>query len=448
MNEPFTAAEPGRRAPDAHGTAATLLASTLAAHRPALLARLLRQFGLAHLERVEDALQQAGLQAMATWPAAGPPAQPAAWLLTVARHAAIDQWRVDRPLQPWPDDPEIDAAQALPAALHTPAPAGRFGGELDDDELALLLAACHPAVPLASQVLLALRCLTALDLATLADALFTTEAALAQRLARARAALAPQTLAVPAGPALAERRAAVLATLWLMYGEGSKAAARQGERAAGEAAARRLCWEAIRLARALAAHPATAHADADALAALLLFHGARLTGRLDEAGDIVPLPGQARDRWDGGMLRLAVHHLQRAQRATTLSRYHLLAGMAAEHALAPSYAQTDWARIVQWYHLLTQLDPTPAPRLGQAIALAEAGEAEQARAQLLRLLPQVPAALRPHTLAGLAQAHWRLGDREAALAWQDQAIAAARHPADARMLRRRRVELAGPAPSA
>ena len=428
----------------AEASAAALLEHTLATQRPALLARLLRHFGLAHLGLVEDALQQACLQALATWPTAGRPAQPAAWLMTVARHAAIDQWRAIRPWQAWSDDLDTDDEWTADPALTTPAPAGRFAGELDDDELALLFAACHPAVPLASQVLLALRCLTPLDLATLADALFTTEAALAQRLARARPALAQQTLAVPAGPALAERRAAVMATLWLMFGEGSKAAGRQGERAAGEAAARRLCWEAIRLARALAAHPATAHADADALAALLLFHGARLTGRLDEAGDIVPLPGQARDRWDGGMLRLAVHHLQAAQRATTLSRYHLLAGMAAEHALAPSYAQTDWARIVHWYTLLTRLDPTPAPRLGQAIALAEAGEAAQAQALLLRLLPQVPAALRPHTLAGLAQAQWRLGDRSGALSCLDQAIAAARHPADARMLQRRRDAMAGP----
>jgi RNA polymerase sigma-70 factor, ECF subfamily len=436
------------QAPPADHPATAQLAQTLAAQRPALLARLLRHFGLAHLGLVEDALQQACLQALATWPSTGQPAQPAAWLMTVARHAAIDQWRVLRPLQALPDDAGADDAPADHPALATPAPAGRFAGELDDDELALLFAACHPAVPLASQVLLALRCLTPLDLATLADALFTTEAALAQRLARARPALAQQTLAVPAGPALAERRAAVMATLWLMFGEGSKAAGRQGERAAGEAAARRLCWEAIRLARALAAHPATAHADADALAALLLFHGARLTGRLDDAGEIVPLPGQARDRWDGGMLRLAVHHLQAAQRATTLSRYHLLAGMAAEHALAPSYDQTDWAGIVRWYHLLTQLDPTPAPRLGQAIALAEAGEAASAQALLLRLLPQVPAALRPHTLAGLAQARLRLGDRAGALSWLDQAIAAARHPADARMLQRRREALAGAAPPA
>ncbi|MBL8303488.1 MAG: hypothetical protein JNM26_12020, partial [Ideonella sp.] len=330
-----------------------------------------------------------------------------------------------------------DLDEPAPAAATT-VPAGRFAGELDDDELALLFAACHPAVPVASQVAIALRSLTGLDLATLADALLTSEAALAQRLARARAALASVPLEVPAGAELPPRREAVLSALWVMFGEGSKAGGRQGSREAGEARVLALCWEAIRLARALAAHPVTAHGDADALAALLLFHGARLSGRLDDAGDIVPLPGQPRDRWDAGMLRMGFVHLRAAQRAERLSRWHVLAGIASEHAIAPDYARTDWARIVAGYALLLRIDPSPAPRLAHAIALAEAGEPAQARERLAALLPEVPDALKPHTRAALARAHERLGDAAAADRWLDAAIAAVRHPADARLLQRRR----------
>jgi RNA polymerase sigma-70 factor (ECF subfamily) len=195
------------------------------------------------------------------------------------------------------------------------------------------------------------------------------------------------------------------------------------------------CWEAIRLARAVAAHPATADAEADALSALLLLHGARLTGRVDAHGDIVPLRGQPRDRWDGGLLRLGFAHLGASQRGERLSRWHLQAGIAAEHARATDPADTDWPAIVRYYDLLLALDPSPAPRLGHAIALAEAGAPDEARARLQALLPAVPASLRAHTWAALARAHERLGDAGPAAECLAQAIAHAPHPADARRLR-------------
>ncbi|MFZ2987637.1 DUF6596 domain-containing protein [Ideonella sp.] len=418
------------------------LGPLIAAQRPRLLAQLVRRLGLARLALAEDAVQQASLQALLRWPQDGCPDQPGAWLMRVALHWAIDQLRAERPLQAWPDDDEVPAPEAEPswAASRAAVPTTRFSGELDDDELALLFAACHPAVPPATQCLLALRCLTPLDLAGLAEALFSSEAALAQRLARARRALAEVSLsgplAVPTGAELAPRRDAVLATLLVMFGEGCKASGRQGSREAGEAQARALCWEAIRLARAVAGHPATAHPDADALAAVLLLHGARLSGRLDDAGQIVPLPGQPRDRWDGGMVRLGLAHLQAAQRAPLLSRFHALAGIAAAHAVAPSYAQTDWAAIVQGYAVLVRLDPSPAPRLGHAIALAEAGAPEQALQHLAELAPGLPAALQPHALAAEARAWQRLGSMDLARAALARAVACARHPADAAQLSR------------
>lgn len=412
--------------------------AALGRERRRVVAHLARSLGLAHLALAEDAVQTATLRALERWPVDGLPDAPAAWLYRVARHAAIDQLRVDGRHQPLPEDD--DAAEAtLPP---TPAPAGRLAGELDDDELALLFAACHPALPPASQVALALRTLGGFELAPLAPLLFTTEAALAQRLARARTQLAGQRLAVPAGHELPPRREAVLTTLALMFHHGQLASGRQGDLpAAHEAMAP--CWEAVRLARAVAAHPATASAEADALAALLLLHGARLTGRIDHHGDIVPLAGQPRDRWDAGLLRLGFAHLQASQRGHTLTRWHLQAGIAGEHALAPDHAGTNWHAIAGYYAQLVALDDSAGPRLGQAIALAEAGAADDARARLLALLPQVPAALQAHTLAALARACERAGDALEAARWRQQAIAAAPHPADARLMAR----LWGPAGS-
>jgi RNA polymerase sigma-70 factor, ECF subfamily len=392
-------------------------------HQSRLVARLARALGLAHLALAEDAVQTAALRALEHWPREGQPANPAGWLYRVAQRVAIDALRHDAPQQPIDDD---DAA--LPC---TSPGTERFAGELDDDELALLFAACHPALPIASQVPLALRALRGFELAVIAEGLLTSQAALAQRLARTRVLLRDVPLEVPAGDELPPRRDAVLHVLLLMFNAGWQAAAEP---------ARELCWDAIRLARALAAHPAVAHPDADALAALLLLHGARLTGRRDAAGELVPLPGQPRERWDQGMLKLGIAHLARARRAVALSRWHLQAGIAAEHAMAADYAHTDWPRIVGYYQALLQIDGGAAPRLSHAIALAEAGQPQSARNMLESLLPAVPDALRPHTHSTLSHALLRLGERDAARAQLALAIAHARNSADRRLLERRMAE--------
>lgn len=404
------------------------LVTTMRAMRGRLVAHLARSLGLAQLALAEDAVQIAALRALEVWPAQGVPANPAGWLYRTARHAAIDRLRAEAKHESLPDD------DGAPPEFGRPAAPQRFGGELDDDELALLFALCRPEIPLPTQVALALRALGGLELEAIADGLLTTPAALAQRLTRARTLLRDAELGLPAGPELADRREAVLSALLLMFNAGWQG---RGEDP------RAVCWEAIRLARAVAAHPWAAHADADALAASLLFHGARLTGRLDAQGDIVPLPGQPRDRWDMGLVRMGFVHLQRAQRATRLSRFHLQAGIAAEHATAPDYARTDWPRILGYYEALVELDPSTAPRLGHAIALAEAGSPRAACNLLEALHTQAPAPLRAHTLAALAHAHARLGEMPAARARLAEAIVCAPSDADRRLLQRRAEALRG-----
>ncbi|MFN0182609.1 MAG: sigma factor, partial [Aquabacterium sp.] len=168
------------------------LAAVLRHERGRLVALLARRHGLGAWAAIDDAVQAATLAALQRWPADGLPAQPAAWLYRSAHHHLIDTWRARRRDEPWPDDDTepADAADsvidATAGSAASPPPAGRFAGELDDDELALLFAACHPALPPATQVALALRAQTELPLDTIADALLTTAPALAQRLARAR----------------------------------------------------------------------------------------------------------------------------------------------------------------------------------------------------------------------------------------------------------------------
>ncbi|PZP30143.1 MAG: hypothetical protein DI603_15390 [Roseateles depolymerans] len=416
---------------------AELLAPLLARERRRVVALLARQLGLAELSLAEDAVQTASLRALQHWPRSGPPERPAAWLYRVAQHWALDQLRAQGRQLSLPDN---DGDALLPPLE---PPAGRFAGELDDDELALLFAACHPELPAATQVLLALRSMTGLGLAELAPLLFTQEAALAQRLARARARLAGLTLTLPAGAELAPRREAVLTALALVFHQGQLAAGRAGAGLPASPQAYEACWEAIRLARALAAHPACAAPEADALAALLLLHGARLSGRIDAEGDLIPLAGQPRERWDAGMIRLGLQHLRASQRGERLSRWHLQAGIAAEHAMAATPEATRWPVIVRYYELLLALDPSHAPRLGHAIALAEAGQVQPARERLNTLLPTLPAALRAHGLAALARTAEYGADIAQARTWLEQAAACAPDAAQARLLRARAAGLAG-----
>jgi RNA polymerase sigma-70 factor, ECF subfamily len=427
--------------------AARALAEATRSDRRRILAQLARRHGLACLAQAEDAWGTACERALEHWSARGVPAAPAAWLHRVAQHALVDALRRGRfevGVTALDDEGPAAALERAAAESESAAelagviPGERFASELDDDELALVFAACHPALPPLSQLALALRALSGLPLAAIAEVLLCSEAALAQRLARTREALAGERLEIPAGAELAARREAVLTTLWLAFHLGQRA---HGLAPDSRHQPPRVCWEAIRLARALAAQGHAAHADADALAAQLLFHGARLTGRWGAEGEIVPLAGQPRDRWDAGMVRLGFVHLKRAQRADALSRWHLLAGIAGEHALAPSYDSTDWAAILRYYELLLPLDGTAAPRLGHAIALAEAGDPGAARTILLQLLERGPPALRAHTLAALARSHEREGDPATAAALLERAAAAARHPADARDLRRRAAAL-------
>ena len=320
-----------------------------------LVAQLTRSLGLASLATAEDAVQSALVKAMRLWPVHGEPANPSGWLFDVARNAAIDALRRDG------RQVELSDEWAAPRLN------SGFANEISDDEMALLFAVCHPALPVQSQLVLALKVLCGFGAREIAAGLLTTENAVAQRLARARALIADQRLRfeVPPPEALPARRAAVLAALHLMFNEGYQSAS------ADEFHKPAVCAEAIRLSRAVALHPTSTHPDAHALAATLLFHAARMPSRLGADGHIILLADQARSTWDSAQIGLGLAHLQAAQSATALSTYHLQAGIAAAHSTAPSYAQTDWTLIVRYYQQLSLIDPQPTTRLGHAIAIAQ-----------------------------------------------------------------------------
>jgi len=323
-----------------------------------LVSRLAAVLGPVHLDLAEEVVQEALVAALQTWPFRGVPDNPAAWLMQVARNRAIDAIRHHR---------FIDADEsALERAL-----AGRLGVAPDDpahpvidDELAIVFMTCHPALPAASRVALTLKIAGGLSVAEIARALLSDEPAVAQRIVRAKRQIREAKIALDLPPPeqLGARLVSVLDVLYLLFNEGY--AATEGDALVRED----LCFEAIRLVRRLLDHPHTGRPECHALAALMLFHAARLPARTGDEGDLLMLEQQDRQRWEWPLVHQAFRHLDRAATGDLMTPYHVQAAIAAAHAAAPAFGDTDWPRICDLYDQLYQLTPTPIVALNRAIA--------------------------------------------------------------------------------
>lgn len=327
-----------------------------------LVAALVRALGPRHLELAEESVQDALLQALRSWPFSGIPERPESWLVRTASNRAIDRLRRrDR----WEAEVDPEALTAAVEALGSPGPVRGAdpGSPLEDDELAMLFLCCAPEVPADGAVALTLRTVGGLSTREIARAFLVPEATMAQRIVRAKRRFQEhrEALVLPAPDSLPLRRDRVLKTLYLMFTEGYAAS---GDDRAIRA---ELCREAIRLTGLLAGHPATQGPMVDAQMALFLLHGSRLGARLS-GGGIVPLEAQDRNTWDREMIARGFLHLDRA-RGGPVTAVHLEAGIAAEHAIAPSFDETAWSRIVAFYDRLVEVAPSPAVSLNRAVAV-------------------------------------------------------------------------------
>ena len=306
----------------------------------------------------QECAQEAFTQAWRTWPRDGVPDRPGAWLLTTARRRMLDRLRRDRVGQ---------TKLAEVAALeddHTD-PIDVSTDDVPDDRLRLIYTCCHPALAFEAQVALALRTLTGLTTAEIAQSFGVAEQTMGKRLVRAQSKIRDAGIPyrVPPAHLLPERTAAVLGVVYLLFNEGYLATH-------GSALHRpALAGEALRLA-ALVVELMPDDPEARGLHALLLFHEARAEARIDPAGALVPLDEQDRSRWDHTLIDQGLHQLQQARRRAQLGPFQLQAMIAACHVTAARAEDTDTAQVLALYDALLARAPSPTVELNRAVAVA------------------------------------------------------------------------------
>lgn len=352
--------------------------TALAAARPQVVAALLRYFR--DLDLAEEAFQDACLRALRTWPEKGPPRDPVAWLAFVGRNAAIDSVRRRGRLTPLPDEAALsDLDDAEEAAAERLDDTG-----YRDDILRLLFICCHPDLPGTQQIALALRIVCGLPMPRIARAFLVSDAAMEQRITRAKARVA--AAGVPFGPPgvieRMERLAAVAAVVYLMFNEGYSAGGDTIERRAP------LCDEAIRLARLLL-RLFPAEPEIMGLTALMLLQQSRARARFDTAGEIVLLEKQDRTLWHRPMIQEGLALLDKAMRHQQPGAYQVQAAIAALHARADRPEDTDWTQIDLLYAVLERLQPSPVVTLNRAVAVAKARGPADALALIEPLAPRL-----------------------------------------------------------
>jgi len=395
----------------------------LSAARPQVMGALLRYFR--NLDTAEEAFQEACLRALKNWPQHGPPRDAAAWLILVGRNAAMDQVRRQAKQTELPDEAVLPDLEDAESSL-----ADRLDGEhYKDDILRLLFICCHPELPATQQIALALRIVCGLSVKQIAQAFLVSEAAMEQRITRAKARIgnAGTAFETPGTPERAERLAAVAAMIYLLFNEGYSASSSR------EAETRKpLAEEAIWLARLLLRLFPT-EPEIMGLTALMLLQRARAKARFDGEGNVVLLEDQDRSLWSRPRIAEGLALIDKAMRHRRPGPYQIQAAIAALHARAQRAEDTDWGQIDLLYANLERLQPSPVVTLNRAVAVSKVHGPEAALEMIEPLGERLKGYFYFHGVKGalLEQLERPLEAREAF----GRAIALANTPAEAAHIR-------------
>jgi RNA polymerase sigma-70 factor (ECF subfamily) len=384
-----------------------------------LTAALTRLFGPSNLALVEDVVHDALMAAMQAW-RFSLPQNPKAWLLQAAKNRAIDVIRRDRRLVTLDTDFDSDALVALALSNDEDA----------QNQLAMMFSICDDRLSQETHVTLILRLLCGLSPSEIGRAFLVDAETIDRRLHRGKARLRElghRLFDVQREPGVRSRLPSVIQALYLLFNEGYQGSDRDN------ALHPALCADALRLAELLLESLALseqARAPVHALAAMFCFHAARFPTRLDAEGIFVPLHAQERARWDRSLIERGVIHLSRASVGDQLTRYHLEAGIACEHAIASSVETTNFARIVALYDDLYQIVRTPIVALNRALAIAELRGLEHGREALQESLHDEAVARYPFLWGAIAELERRAGRLVEARAHFERAIALSRNDAE------------------
>ncbi len=359
-----------------------------------LVAVLVRAFGVARIDLIEDVVQAAMLEAMNSWKHDRVPQNPAGWIHRVAKRRLVDTLRRERVHQR-----ALAFAQSTWDQSEVLLDSWLEEDQVPDSLLRMMFVCCHPDLDRASQIALTLKILCGFGVTEIARGLLSTRAAIKKRIQRAKAQLAALNprLDLPETSTLNERLAAVHDVLYLLFNEGYSPS-RGAEPLRDD-----LCEEATRLCHMLCVRE-IGSATTKALLALMLFHAARSKSRVDADGGIVLLEDQDRTQWNGAMFRVAEAWLVRSspESSADLTHFHLEAAIARKHCMARNLAATDWAGIVKIYDRLIERRPSAIYAMNRAVARAQLGDTSAAGDELDSLLAD--SELRHHVLLTCARA--------------------------------------------
>jgi RNA polymerase sigma factor (sigma-70 family) len=393
-----------------------------------LVAVLTRFFGWRNFDLVEEMVQSTLVDALQSWRARGIPDNPSAWVHRVAKNKVLDSLRRT----------EIQRRVTLEWAANRPA--AREGIDdlfldtsIEDSQLRMIFACCHPSLARENQIAMTLKALCGFGTSEIARALLVPEETIKKRLQRATLDLVDHgvRLEPPERTQLIERLDVVHQVLYLIFNEGHSCSK-------GEAAIRAdLCEDAAHLCYMLCSHPDFSTPTTRALMAIMLFHAARLDARLDDQGSVLLMEDQDRSRWDARLIRRAQQFLDASAEGTTISAFHLEAGIALHHCTAKSYAETNWPAILFLYDKLLSIHRSPVYLLNRAIVVAEI----EGPAAGIRALEDagVYKSLKNYHLydATLGEFYRRAGDLERARRWLEAAKQKTRSPHDHAIIDRR-----------
>ena len=327
-----------------------------------LAATLARAFGLDRLGVVEDIVQDTLLTALRLWSFRAVPDDPTAWLYRVARNKALDHLRHERVAAAFAG---IVTSESKTIALDMPD--ALIDSEIADSQLRMIFACCHPGLSSESQIALTLKTLCGFSVNEIASAFLSNEATIEKRLQRARKYFREHRVKLepPTGPAIRDRLANVLASLYLLFNEGYKRSHSDGLLQTD------LCLEALRLALLVSDQFGEENLECYALVALMSFLAARFTTRTDDAGAIVLLSDQDRSKWNRELMDRAMTYFTRSDPPNSNSTYHLEAGIQALHATAQSFETTNWPAILGMYKRLYALKPSPIVALHMSVSVCQ-----------------------------------------------------------------------------